>query len=229
MKNSVLFWIHRFGAVLGFMTLALFSPAVADAQITGSKSGTVVSPTPEAKQGERTDLSVFDFRNFSFPDPLGTAPDSLLKMTNGAALKGRIVLAKTYFFQLTQDEYDEAISMILDSGCESGCSDATRFYVHSPGPKLPELIFRFASGSGQACGLRSADFSINRFTIEVFGDCELKNEWIAVSRQKSSGKATRFVFESSANGFRAVTRETIIAPPFDPVDFRPRISFGGPQ
>lgn len=217
-----------------FVTLAACFVALvttSHGQSSGTKSGVVVSEKPQTNTVKTIDLTTFDFKNHTYPDPAGTGSDAVFSLVNGVAKNGRITLRRIYFFEISDDSDDEAISMIVDSVCEAGCEPATRFFVHSAGATEPELVFKFASGAGFSCGLKAADFSVNEIAIETLGECELKNDWIAIpsTATKSGSDFTRFKFTRSGDGSWNAARESRRGVTVDLSDFRPKISFGGPQ
>lgn len=118
--------------------------------------------------------------------------------------------------------------MLRHSLCEFGCEESTRFFVYSAAPENPRLSFRFATGEGFSCGLKSANFSVSKIAIETFGDCRLKDEWIAEPNPVTpkSAVTTKFTFELADKGIWIPARELSKSVPIDLAEFRPKISFG---
>jgi hypothetical protein len=211
-----------------------------EAQTRSSNTGTVVNRPAAARTSPKANLneiSRVDFRNFTFPGFGGANPEKSIAMKNGRSETTKdapkYFLRKTYYFDLTGSEQDEAISHIIAEGCQMGCDRSSLFYIHAWDSNQPKLSWKIAVGGDVMGGLKSANFDFNRFVIEVFGDCRLEDGVIKpdVDLKKNAAlkttNYTRFVFTGDDKGFTQTSREVLPLPTdFDLQDYRSKISFG---
>jgi hypothetical protein len=142
-------------------------------------------------------------------------------------------LRKTYFFDLTGDAKDEAITHIVADGCQLGCNSSSLFYIHTAESNKPKLFWKIAIGGDVMGGLKSANFKAKEIVMEVFGDCTLSNSVITpnIDMKKNTNlkttNYTRFVFSRTENGFTQTAREVLPLPSnMSVLDYRSQISFG---
>ncbi len=211
-----------------------------DAQIRASNTGKVVitnsnKPTPNRKKNP-IDLTKVDFKNFTFPDFRG-AGEKTFTLKNGASETNpalpKYKLRKTYYFDLTGDDEDEAVSHIIADGCQMGCESSNLFYVHTAAEQKPKLLWKVAIGGNVLGGLKAANFRANQIVMEVFGDCTIANGIIKpeVDMKKNprliASNYTRFVFTGGENGFLQTGRDILpLTTNIDFTEYRAQISFG---
>lgn len=211
-----------------------------EAQIRASNTGRVVvtntnKPTPRPRRNT-LEMSSVDFKNFTFPD-FGGSDEKTFTLRNGASEKkyveAKYTLRKTYYFDLTGDEEDEAVSHIIADGCQMGCEQSHLFYVHTADGRKPKLLWKIAVGGNVLGGIKSAHFAANEIVMEVFGDCAIENGIIRpeVDLKKNprlrTNSFTRFVFTGGENGFAPTGK--VILPLISEIDFteyKVQINFG---
>lgn len=211
-----------------------------DAQIRSSNTGKVVDtnssmPTPNRRK-DPLDLSKIDFKNFTFPE-FGGLAEKTFTLRNGTSDgkndQPKYKLRKTYFFDLTGDDEDEAVSHIIANGCQLGCEASNLFYIHTADGNQTKLLWKIAVGGNVLGGLKSANFKTNEIVMEVFGDCSIENGVIKpeVDINKNSRMRTinytRFVFSAVENGFLQTDRDLVpITTDIDFSEYRAKIRFG---
>ena len=209
------------------------------AQFTASNTGKIVNSNvnQSAAKANTLDISTVDFKNFTFPDFGAGNSEQPFTLKNAVAESGnnypKYTLRKTYYFDLTGDAKDEAITHIIADGCQLGCDSSSLFYIHTAEYNKPKLFWKIAVGGDLLGGLKLANFKAKEIVMEVFGDCLLSNSVITPNidlKKNTSLKATnytRFVFSRTENGFAQSTREVLPLPPnTNVIDYRSQISFG---
>ena len=230
-----------------FIPLIIFSALAAgcvhvstDAQIRASNNGKVTVPNSNMKTPNRRkdpiDLRKIDFKNFTFPDFSGLESKTFtLKngISQGSQTQPNYKLRKTYFFDLTDDDEDEAVSHIIADGCQMGCESSNLFYVYTADDRQSKLLWKIAIGGNVLGGLKAANFKVNEIVMEVFGDCNIENGIIKPkidmknnSRMRTSNY-TRFVFSGGEAGFSQTGKEVIpLTTNIDFTEYRAQIRFG---
>jgi len=209
------------------------------AQIRGASSGKIINgkdkqSTPNANV---FDISTVDFKNFTFPDfTVGNTLNSFTLKNSKAEAKGgfpKYTLRKTYYFDLTGDANDEAISHVIAEGCQMGCDSSNLFYIHTTENNKPKLLWKIATGGDILGGLKAANFKAKEIIFEVFGDCSINNSVIIpnIDMKKAANlkttNYTRFVFSRSENGFTQTGKDLLPLPAnASIVDYHSQISFG---
>jgi len=212
----------------------------ARAQIQASSNRTV-SPTngnqtnPDAKTDPR-DITAFDFKNFTYPDFSGGKVEKTFTLKNGSA--GRqtaplnYVLRKTYYFDLTGDRQNEAISQVLVEGCAMECDSRSLFYIYTAEKNQPKLLWKIATGLAEAGGLKAIAFNRREIVLEAFGDCALDgwlvkpNPGIIKNPKLKTITYTRFVFSRAAGGYLLESRDVLPLGDTNITAHRPQIQFG---
>jgi len=214
-----------------------------DAQIRASNTGAVNTrpqSTPTPTKTAALQLSKVDFKNFTFPGFAVGTTEKPFTLKNGFSEDPNVfpkyTLRRTYYFDLTGDRQDEAVSHIMVEGCQMGCSRSNLFYIHTADGNEPRLLWKIATGGDVLGGLKSVNFQIDQVLIEVFGNCTVENEVIKpeVDLQKNAKlkttNYTRFVFTNSGGGYTQTAREVLpLVANIDFLEYRPQISFGKQQ
>ena len=206
---------------------------------TSSAAGTVRNKDSNNSESKKTTslISKTDFNNYTYPVPdIGTLEKSFTLKNGTAAKKGGLpnfTMRKTYYFDLTGDKADEAITHIVADGCQMGCESSSLFYVYIWENNKPKLIWKIAIGGDVLGGLKTAHFCDKEVVIETFGDCSLEDWLIRTNIDLSKNpklKTTtysrfQFTFE---NGMFSSPSKTVL-----PLDgglnfnnYRPQITFG---
>jgi hypothetical protein len=183
------------------------------------------------------DISTVDFKNFTFPEFKLGKSEQTFTLKNAVAESSnnypKYTLRKTYYFDLTGDAKDEAISHIIADGCQLGCDSSSLFYIHTVDGDKAKLFWRIAIGGDAFGGLKAANFKAKEIILDVFGNCTLNNSVIIpnVDMTKNSSlktnQFTRFVFSRIENGFIQTGRELLPLPKnTNAADYRSQISFG---
>jgi hypothetical protein len=181
-----------------------------------------------------------DFANYTFPEFRLGQTEKSFTLKNGASSEKEVfpkfTLRKTYYFDLTGDRRDEAVSHIIAEGCQLGCEKSNLFYIYTSENKQPKLLWKIATGGNVLGGLKWANFAIDEITMEVFGDCQVENQVIKpeVDVKKNADlkttNYTRFVFSKKGNDFVQTSRDLLpLTANVDFTEFRPQISFGDPE
>jgi hypothetical protein len=229
-----------FLCALIFPVLLFGGVILTEAQATGS--GIVVNKNPNNPQTKNTttDITKIDFKNFNYPLPSVGNLEKSMTLKNGISLKKdglpNFTLRKTYYFDLTGDNEDEAITQIIADGCQLGCESSNLFYVHTIENDQPKLIWKIAIGGDVLGGLKAAHFKVKEFVIETFGDCTL-NDWLIKTNldMKKNSRVTatsysRFVFTYENNSFATGAKTMLpLETNLNMASFRPKISFGEPE
>jgi hypothetical protein len=211
-----------------------------DAQSRDSNSGRVgvtnsKYPTPDRKRNT-LEMTAVDFKNFSFPDFVNTNEKTFTLRKGVAESKNampKYILRKTYYFDLTGDDEDEAVTHIIAEGCQMGCDSSNLFYIHTADGNQPKLLWKIAIGGNPLGGLKAVNFKTNEIVVEVFGDCGIDNGIIKPQvdvkknpRLKTSSY-TRFAFSGGENGFSQTGKDIIpMTSNIDLSEYRVPISFG---
>ena len=207
------------------------------AQIRASNTGSV--KTGNSNKTPVLDISSVDFKNFTFPEFDGS-PEKTFTLKNGASenknTSQKYTLRKTYYFDLTGDERDEAISHIIADGCRMGCESSSLFYIHTADGNQPKLLWKIATGGDALSGLRVVNFKLKTIILEAFGECWNDNGVIKPNvdlkknAQLKTTSYTRFEFALGENGFMQRAKTILPLPAkTDIVRYRPQISFGEPE
>jgi hypothetical protein len=205
-----------------------------EAQIRASNTGWVSNTN--TKKANTLDISTVDFKNFTFP-AFNDKPAKTFTLKNGATetknVYPRYSLRKTYYFDLTDDEKDEAVSHIIVDGCAMGCESSNLFYIHTAEENEPRLLWKIATGGDVLGGLKSAHFKSKEIILEAFGECSLENGVIKpkidikTNARLKTSSYTRFVFALGENGFTQSTKDVLPLPAnINLIEYRPQISFG---
>lgn len=230
-----------------FIPLIIFSVFAAgcvhvktDAQISASNTGKVIKTnsnqsTPNRRK-DPIDLAKVDFKNFTFPD-FGGISEKTFTLKNGASGNNPALptykLRKTYYFDLTGDDEDEAVSHIIAEGCQMGCESSNLFYIYTADEKEAKLLWKIAVGGNALGGLKAANFKANEIVMEVFGDCGIEKGIIKpqVDMKKNTRlrttNYTRFVFTGGDDGFAQTGKDLLpLTTSVDFTEYRAQISFG---
>lgn len=221
-------------AILSLSCFTAILPAAA--QISASGKGTVGTNQTVIKKN-LPDLSKFDFKNYTYPDFISAQPAKTFTLKDGATVKkagvSTYTLRKTYFFDLTGDGKDEAITHILADGCQLGCESSSMFFVHTADDKQPKLLWKIAVGGDTFGGLKAINFKLNEIVVETFGECAIKNDLINSNidlKQNPKLKTTnytRFVFTRNLTGYVQTARDLLpLAGDFNIAEYRSQINFG---
>lgn len=210
-----------------------------EAQTRASNTGIILSntkkPTPNRKRNSLK-ISSVDFKNFTFPD-FGGLNGKTFTLKNGGAesINGmpKYKLRKTYYFDLTGDDEDEAVTHIIAEGCQMGCDSSHLFYIHTADANQTKFLWKIAIGGDVLGGLKAAKFKSNQIVMEVFGDCAIENGIIkpVVDLTKNTRlrttNYTRFVFTGGEDGFAQTGKDLIpLTSNIDFSEYRVKISFG---
>ena len=191
-------------------------------------------PTPKTKT---LDISKVDFKNFTYPAPNGTKPDKSFVLRNGASISSdfpNFRLRKTYYFDLTGDGGDEAITHIIADGCRLGCESSSLFFIYTRDEKETRLLWKIAVGGDAMGGLKEANFTEEQIVLETFGDCALEG-WLITPKVDVKTNPTlkimnytRFVF--AGDNFTQISKNVLpLARSVNLTNYRPKISFGDVQ
>jgi hypothetical protein len=211
-----------------------------EAQIRLSANGKVANTNNNQANSKikpkTVDVSTVDFNNFTYPDFTGGKVDKNFTLKNGKSEKKAgepsYYARKTYYFDLTGDEKDEAITQIMAEGCQISCDPRSLFYVHTMENNQPKLLWKIATGVDELGGLKSVNFKVNEIVLESFGDCTLENWWtkpsidVKKNPKLKASNYTRFVFSLVENGFTQTSRDIIPLGYTNFLEYRPQISFG---
>jgi hypothetical protein len=217
----------------------LFSCGVSSIKAQATATGAVVTnkQTNSDNKKNTLDLSGIDFKNFTYPVPNIVNLEKSFTLNNGKAGKKdgspSFKLRKTYFFDLTGDKKDEAITHIIASGCQLGCESSSLFYIHTAENNQPKLIWKIAIGGDVMGGLRAASFKMNEIVLETFGDC-LLDDWLikpnidlTKNPKLKTTSYTRFTFSQSGSGYAQTSKVVLpLSASTNISDYRPQISFG---
>jgi len=211
-----------------------------DAQVRAANTGKVVvtnsnKSTPYRKKSS-LNLTTVDFKNFTFTD-FGGINEKTYTLKNGVSDSKNAApaykLRKTYYFDLTGDEEDEAVSHIVADGCQMGCDSSNLFYVYTADGKQPKLLWKIAVGGNTLGGLKAANFKSNEIVMEVFGNCAIENGIIKPEidmKQNTRMKTntyTRFVFTGGEDGFSQTSKDIMpLTSNIDFTEYRVKIGFG---
>ena len=214
--------------------------SIVDAQATGTGIVTKKVPPNQPTKKNSTNITKIDFKNFNYPLPNIGNLEKNMTLKNGLSIKKEglpnFKLRKTYYFDLTGDKEEEAISQILVDGCQLGCESSHLFYIHTLENEQPKLIWKIAIGGDVLGGLKSAHFKAEEFVIETFGDCSVE-DWLIKTNldMKKNPRVTtnnysRFVFTNDNGSFASVTKTLLpLEINLNMVSYRPKISFGEPE
>ena len=232
-----------FFPVVIFAIFALWTVAPMIGQsTTASKNGTVINKnqnTPETKKNASV-ISKTDFTNFTYPVPNIGKLEKSFSLKNGSSEEKdglpNFTLRKTYYFDLTGDNEDEAITHILGGGCQMGCESSSLFYIYTLENNKPKLLWKIASAGERYGGLKAAHFRDNEVIIETFGDCSLE-DWLIKTKldlkRNPKLKTTlysRFQFPFENGLFSSPTKMVLsLENPLNPNNYRPQITFGKPD
>ncbi len=209
---------------------------------TGSRNGGVTNKKPTDPKTSKpiSGITKIDFRNFTYPLPsVGNLPKSVT-LKNGTSGKKdgapNFTLRKTYYFDLTGDNEDEAITQIIADGCQMGCESSSLFYVHTAENDQAKLLWKIAIGGDILGGLKAAHFRVKEFVIETFGNCSLE-DWLIkpnIDLQKNPKVTTnnysRFVFSYEKGSFASAEKTVLpLESNYNTASYRPKISFGEPE
>lgn len=227
------------------VALALVSSACGNfktsAQISSSSNGKVANiKSNQTKPKIKTfEISTVDFRNFTYPYFTGDATEKTFTLKNGTTGKiagtPQYTLRKTYYFDLTGDRQDEAITHIIADGCQMGCESSSLFYIHRAENNQPVLFWKLGIGGDTMGGLKSVNFNIDEIILEVFGECTANNGLVKAAIDLTQNpnlrisNYTRFVFKREANGYTQTERDVFPLSDTNLEDYRPQISFGKPR
>ena len=180
-------------------------------------SGKAEKKKPPVSKTKPFDISKADFQNLTYPVPLSSGGEATFTLRNGTAAKTENMpnfsLRKTYYFDLTGDGLEEAITHILADGCQMGCGNSSLFFIYTPVNNQPKLLWKIAVGGDTMGGLKAANFNVGEIILDTFGDCSLDG-WLINPRvdvktnpELKTKSYTRFVFTGGANGFTKKTKE----------------------
>jgi hypothetical protein len=215
----------------------IFGNFSAQAQVRSSSSGKVTK-TDNQTTPTNTDITKVDFTNFTFPDLFAGKTEKSFTLKNGQFRASKLsnarvfTLRKTYYFDITGDEKDEAITQIIAETCTINCESQSLFYVHTIENNQPKLIWKIATGTAELGGLKSVNFNIKEIVLETFGNVSLDNSLIKSNVDiKKTVKVqtidfTKFVFSLSDKGFASTSKETLPLKEKYTAEYRPQISFG---
>lgn len=213
------------------------------AQIRESANGSVVNrkiiQTDNKTTPKTLDLSLVDFKNFTFPD-FGNGNAAKTFTLKGGTSDKRAVFPKfnwrkTYLFELTGDDENEAVTHVIAEGCQMGCESSHLFYIYTADGKQPKLLWKFAVAGDVLGGLKAVNFKIDEIVLEAFGECSAENGLIKpnVDLEKNpklkTSNYTRFVFTRDANGFAQTGKDILPLANTNLAEYRPQISFGEPE
>jgi hypothetical protein len=213
----------------------VFNSISTEAQTIAPGNGPASSKNQNSKTNT-LDISMVDFKNFTFPTVGAGNVEKTFTLKNGESGKKGIApyyaLRKTYYFDLTGDKKDEAITHIIVEGCEMGCESSSLFYIHTTENKQPKLLWKIAVGGNTMGGLKAVNFKSDEIVLESFGDCSLEG-WLikpVVDVQKNpklkTTSYTRFVFSRNENSFAQTARNVLPLTIFiDFLQYRPQITF----
>ena len=182
-------------------------------------------------------ISKTDFKNLTYPVPLSAGGEANFTLRNGTALKTADLpnfrLRKTYFYDLTGDGADEAITHILADGCQMGCGNSNLFFIHTPENDEPKLLWKIAVGGDTLGGLKAVNFNAGEIIVDIFGECSLDG-WLINPRadvktnpELKTTRYTRFIFTGDANGFMKKTKEILpLSGNIKFSQYKARINFG---
>ena len=211
------------------------------AQIRVNANGTVIFSNSNNKPVVKLppiDIKKVDFKNFAYPELLTGTADKNFILTNGQyrskkSLSQRVyTLRKTYYFDITGDEKDEAITLILAEGCGEGCDSHNLFYVYTVENNQLKLIWQIATGAEALGGLKSAAFKNKQIVLELFGNCTIDKSLISARFDPKNPKKilltdfTRFVFSFKDNVFSYSTKELLPLQVKNITGYNFQISFG---
>ncbi len=211
------------------------------AQIRASSNGKVSNINAANQSNSKikvktAEISTIDFNNFTYPDFSGGAVEKTFTLKNGKSEKKVGVpgyyVRKTYYFDLTGDEKDEAVMQIMAEGCQVSCDPRSLFFVYTMENNQPKLLWKIATGVDELGGLKSVNFKVNEIILETFGDCSLEN-WrtkpiidIKKNPKLKAANYTRFVFSLGADGFTQSAKDLLPLGYINFLEYRPQISFG---
>jgi hypothetical protein len=211
-------------------------------QTTGTTSTGTIAPKkqPDSKKNKSV-LRNVDFKNFTYPVPLGSDSEKSFTLKNGTSEKKedlpKFTFRKTYYFDLTGDNVDEAITHIMADGCQLGCESSSLFYIHkATGDRQTELLWKIAIGGDTLGGLKAASFSSKEIVLDTFGDCTLE-DWliktdidVRKNPKLKPANFTRFVFSFAENGYSQTTRDVLpLTEYINTSEYRAKISFVQPD
>jgi hypothetical protein len=221
--------------------LLIFLPIIfacfsVSAQITATSDGKVTN-TNQTKPKAEIDIATIDFKNFTFPDLFTGKTVKTFTLKNGQYRNGKqsservFTLRKTYYFDITGDAKNEAITQIFAESCNINCESQSLFYVHTIVNNQPKLIWKIATGTNELCGLKSVSFKIKEIALESFGECAAEMDLIkpSVDSKKPNNNAanfTRFTFLLKDGVFAATTKDISPLQEKFSVEYRPKIRFG---
>jgi len=227
------------------MLLTLFSYGCGSfstkAQISASSNGRVSNTNTANRTNSKTQpnkpiFSAVDFQNFNYPDFVGGNVEKTFTVKNGKSERKvgtpTYSVRRTYYFDLTGDEKDEAITHIMAEGCQVSCDPRSLFYVYTMENNQPKLLWKIATGVDGFGGLKSVNFKINEIILETFGDCSLENWWtkpimdVKNNPQMKAFNYTRFVFSLGTDGFTPSGKDLLPLAQTNFLEYRPQISFG---
>lgn len=213
-----------------------------EAQIRVDANGKVNGDSNQTRQSV-IDISTIDFQNFTYPDFYAKNEGKTFTLKNGEFVyvdekqtdSRNYKLRKTYYFDITGDKKNEAITHIFaETGAESTDPQSV-FFVHSIENRQPKLIWKIAAGKEELGGLKFVHFKNKEIILETFGNCSIKDWSIVASFDvKNVGKIenasfTRFVFTLENNAFVQTSREVLPLPKVNMMNYRPQILFGEQQ
>lgn len=207
--------------------------ASGDGRVTGTVTGKNLPPNPQV-----SDITSVDFRNLTYPNPLAVAGGAVLTLKNGISSGAKpnplmtFKLRKTYFFDLTGDGREEAVTHILADSCGEGCDSHSLFFIHTVENKELKLLWQFATGAEALGGLKSINFDEDTITVETFGRCAMKNALVTAEYDGKKPKQvipvnyTRFEFRRGDSGFLPFSQEVLPFTEKTIAGYRAQISFG---
>jgi hypothetical protein len=211
------------------------------AQIRATSNGQVTNTNTNPKSDVKTpapDISTIDFKNFTYPDLFAGKTDRTFTLKNGQSgtpkLPGQRIFAlrKTYFFDITGDGENEAITQILTDGCGEGCDSHSLFYVHTIENNQPKLIWKIATGAEALGGLKSVAFKNKSIILETFGNSAIQDSLVNTIFDTKLPKSiiptnyTRFVFSLTDKMFTQTDKEVLPLTDKTIAGYRAQISFG---
>ena len=214
--------------------LLFFAGFSVSAQITATSDGKVAN-TNQTKPKAEIDIANVDFKNFTFPDLFAGKIVKNFTLKNGQFRNGKqandrvFTLRKTYYFDITGDAKNEAITQIFAETCNINCESQSLFYVHTIVNNQPKLIWKIATGTNDLCGLKSVAFKIKEIALETFGNCTTEIDLIKPGKSNDNSVSfTRFNFSLKDGVFAATTK--VVAPLLEKfnIEYRPKITFGEP-
>ncbi len=211
------------------------------AQIRANANGTVINSNSNNKPVIKLpplDITKVDFKNFIYPELLTGTTNKTFTLKNGQYRSGKpltqrvYTLLKTYYFDITDDGKDEAVTYILGEGCGEGCDSHSLFYVHTVENNQLKLIWKIATGAEALGGLKSVAFKNKQIILESFGNCTLQNSLITASFDPKNPKKilltdyTQFTFSLNKNYFSQSTKNILPLEDKNIAGYRVQISFG---